>query len=79
LKKAAALIIGLAAGTAAQAQTQVQIYGIVDAAVVSEHGGVASQSTKLTSGAASASRIGFRGAEDLGGGLSAIFTLETGV
>jgi predicted porin len=86
MKKAAALIIGLAAGaaaaaaaaSAAQAQTQVQIYGIMDAAIVGEHGGAASPSTKLTSGAASASRIGFRGAEDLGNGLSAYFTLETG-
>jgi len=34
--------------------------------------------SKLTSGAASASRIGFRGVEDLGGGMSALFTLETG-
>jgi predicted porin len=82
MNKAAALVIGLAAGAAAQAQaqaqTQVQIYGIVDAAIVGEHGGIASPSTKITSGAASASRIGFRGLEDLGGGLSAFFTLETG-
>lgn len=48
MKKAAALIIGLAAGAAAQAQTQVQIYGIVDAAIVGERGGVASPSTKIT-------------------------------
>jgi predicted porin len=83
--KQAALIVGLAAAAAAvatpaaQAQTQVQIYGIVDAAVVGEHGGNASPSTKITSGAASASRIGFKGLEDLGNGLSAFFTLETGV
>ncbi len=78
--KNAALIVTLAgaAASAAQAQTQVQIYGIIDAAIVSEHGGMASPSTKITSGAASASRIGFRGTEDLGGGLSAIFNLETG-
>jgi len=80
MKKAAAMMtLGLAAAGAAQAQTAVSIYGIIDAAVVSEHGGNASPSTKITSGAASASRIGFRGTEDLGGGLSAFFTLETGV
>ena len=78
MKQAAALIIGLAAGATAQAQTQVQIYGIMVAAIVGEHGGVASPSTKVTSGAASASRIGFRGTEDLGNGLSAFFTLENG-
>jgi predicted porin len=83
--KKAALIVGLAAAAAAvaapaaQAQTAVQIYGIVDAAIVGEHGGNASPSTKITSGAASASRIGFKGTEDLGNGLSAFFTLETGV
>jgi predicted porin len=80
MKKAVAMMtLGLAAVGAAQAQTSVNIYGIVDAAIVSEHGGNASPSTKITSGAASASRIGFRGTEDLGGGLSAFFTLETGV
>jgi predicted porin len=80
MKKAAAMItLGLAAAGAAQAQTSVNIYGIVDAAIVGEHGGNASPSTKITSGAASASRIGFRGTEDLGGGLAAFFTLETGV
>ncbi|MGB9107289.1 MAG: porin [Telluria sp.] len=82
--KKAAYAAGLAAAAAAaapaaHAQTQVQIYGIVDAAIVGEHGGNASPSTKITSGAASASRIGFKGAEDLGDGLSAFFTLETGV
>lgn len=83
MKKAAALVLGLAAAglstSAAQAQTSVDIYGIMDAAIVGEHGGVASPSTKITSGAASASRIGFRGTENLGNGLSAFFTLETGV
>jgi predicted porin len=77
MKKAAFLLAGLAAG-AAQAQTQVQIYGIVDAALVGERGGATSVSPKVSSGAASASRIGFRGTEELGNGLSAFFTLETG-
>ena len=43
-----------------------------------QRGGVASNN-KITSGAASASRIGFKGSEDLGGGMAAIFTLESGV
>ncbi|KGF80189.1 porin [Massilia sp. JS1662] len=69
----------LAAGHAgAQAQTAVTISGIVDAAVVGERGGSTGSVTKLTSGAATASRIGFRGTEDLGRGLSAFFILETG-
>ena len=62
---------------AALAQSNVTIYGIADAAIVGESGGTNSM-TKVTSGAASASRIGFRGTEDLGDGMQAFFTLETG-
>jgi predicted porin len=79
LKKAVCIALGLAAGAGAHAQTNVTIYGIADAAFVGESGSSAGHQTKLTSGAASASRIGFRGAEDLGDGVSAFFTLETGV
>lgn len=79
MKKAAIILLGgLAATAQTQAQTTVNIYGIVDAAIVGESGGAA-RATKLTSGAASASRLGFKGSEDLGGGLSAFFTLESGI
>ncbi|WP_342118486.1 porin [Pseudoduganella sp. OTU4001] len=73
----AALIIG---GFAAQAQAQsnVTIYGIADAGIVGERGGAAGSVTKVTSGVGNASRIGFRGVEDLGGGTSALFQLEAG-
>lgn len=73
----AALIIG---GFAAQAQAQsnVTIYGIADAGIVGERGGSAGSVSKVTSGVGNASRIGFRGNEDLGGGLSALFQLEAG-
>jgi predicted porin len=77
MKKASIIMLGFLAG-AAHAQTNVSIYGILDAALVGESGGSAGHLTKITSGAASASRIGFKGSEDLGGGLSAYFTLETG-
>jgi general bacterial porin, GBP family len=56
----------------------VTIYGIVDAGIVSERGGANGSLIKLTSGVASASRLGFRGTEDLGGGLLANFVLESG-
>jgi predicted porin len=80
MNKTAALLAALAAGaaTAAHAQTNVAIYGIVDAALVGESGGSAGHVTKVTSGAASASRIGFKGEESLGTDLSAFFVLETG-
>ena len=68
----------LAAGiTPAFAQNSVSIYGIVDAGLVREMGGT-TNATKISSGVASVSRIGFRGTEDLGSGMSALFVLETG-
>jgi len=67
-----------AMSSAAFAQSNVTIYGIVDAGIVSERGGIGGNVQKVTSGADSASRIGFKGTEDLGGGLSAIFVAETG-
>ncbi|MBW8897608.1 MAG: porin [Massilia sp.] len=78
MKRAAWIALGLAAGAGAHAQTNVTIYGIADAALVGERGGSGGHVTKVTSGAASASRLGFRGSEDLGDGMSAFFTLETG-
>jgi predicted porin len=60
------------------AQTNVTVYGIVDAGIVRESGGAAGNVTKLGSGIASGSRLGFRGIEDLGGGANAHFVLETG-
>lgn len=69
--------MGMASGVA-QAQTSVTIYGVVDAGIVRESGGVAGSITKLTSGVESGSRLGFKGVEDLGGGMAAFFILESG-
>jgi predicted porin len=66
----------IAAG--AHAQTNVSIYGIVDAGVVAERGGAAGNVTKVGSGIGSTSRLGFKGTEDMGGGLSTVFVLESG-
>lgn len=66
------------AGTAA-AQTNVTIYGIVDAGIVYDKNVTGADKTwRLDSGLHSGSRLGFRGTEDLGGGLRASFTLENG-
>lgn len=73
----ATAVLAACAGSAS-AQSGVTIYGTVDAGLVRESGGAGGIVSKLTSGVGSASRLGFRGTEDLGGGLSAIFTLETG-
>lgn len=63
----------------ASADTGVQFYGIVDMAVAREDAdspGVASR-TAMHAGRDS-NRFGFRGTEELGGGLSAMFNLEGG-
>jgi GBP family porin len=63
----------------AHAQSAVNIYGTIDAGIVHESGGVAGSVNNLSSGVVSSSRLGFRGTEDFGGGVSAFFVLETGV
>ncbi|MGK5018427.1 MULTISPECIES: porin [unclassified Janthinobacterium] len=79
MKKTLITLAVLAAATGvAQAQSSVVIYGTVDAGFVSERGGVKGNVNKLDSGVASASRLGFKGTEDLGSGLSALFLLESG-
>jgi predicted porin len=79
MKKAVlAVIIGAGAGACA-AQSNVTVYGLADLGVVSERGGAAGSVVKLSSGIANGSRLGFKGSEDLGGGLSALFTLEAGI
>jgi predicted porin len=79
----AAAVLAASAGTASAQggvppPSAVTIYGIVDAGWVRETGGAAGIVNKLTSGVGAYSRLGFRGTEDLGGGLSAFFTLEAG-
>ncbi len=69
-------MLGAFAGVAS-AQTNVTIYGVVDAGLVRTDNGSA-KTTSLDSGKQSGSRLGFKGTEDLGGGLSALFTLENG-
>jgi predicted porin len=54
------------------AQSSVQIYGIADAGIMKTQG----EKTKIVSGIADGSRLGFKGTEDIGGGFKAIFNLE---
>jgi predicted porin len=89
-------LLAIAAATAftgaAQAQSSVTVYGILDAGFMSQtvrnagtpgtqgvagaNNSVSSTGTAFGSGAESTSRLGFRGVEDLGGGTSAFFTIE---
>ncbi|WP_019139568.1 porin [Noviherbaspirillum massiliense] len=70
-------VLGAFAGVA-HAQTNVTVYGVVDAGINYDDGKQSDKVWALQSGQQSGSRIGFRGTEDLGGGLSAVFTLENG-
>jgi predicted porin len=87
-KSLVALALAGAFASAAQAQS-VELYGIVDMGFVQESGGPTGQTTsppgakgsisKLTSGAQSGTRLGFKGSEDLGNNMKALFVLETGI
>jgi predicted porin len=52
------------------------VFGVLDADLRSVHNGSAGVQKQLSSDGLSSSRLGFRGAEDLGDGLKAIFWLE---
>ncbi|MFA7506297.1 MAG: porin [Burkholderiaceae bacterium] len=75
---AAAVVAALPAF--AQAQTNVTMYGIVDASVNGiDLGDGARTAMSVGHGSMSTSRWGVRGSEDLGGGLKAVFQLEAGI
>lgn len=82
---AAIAIPALALPAGAFAQTSLTIYGIADAGLRYSSGLTAANapstnsSTALSSGVNTTSRFGFRGREDLGGGMYALFNLETGL
>ncbi|BEV14422.1 porin [Herbaspirillum sp. DW155] len=84
MKKKLLVAAMLAAGTGmAHAQSSVSIYGLIDLGLTyysnaAKTGGGGASLLRMDSGIAQGSRIGFKGTEDLGGGLNAFFTLETG-
>ncbi|NIC42349.1 porin, partial [Aquabacterium sp. A08] len=71
-------LAAVAACGAAAAQSNVSVYGRLDLSVGSEKDNIANTSkSAVSSGLLTTSRLGFRGTEDLGGGLKAIFQIET--
>lgn len=81
MKKAVA---GLAVLTAisggAAAQASVSVYGVMDIGIARrDDSNPAGKTVSMESGQQSGSRIGFKGREDLGGGLAAQFVLESGI
>ncbi|HVL76861.1 MAG TPA: porin, partial [Noviherbaspirillum sp.] len=70
-------VLGAFAG-AASAQTSVTVYGVADISLAKARG----VSTQMSSAGLlnnGTSRLGFRGTEDLGGGLRASFNFEQGI
>jgi predicted porin len=78
MKKSLIALAVMAAAGAASAQSSVTLFGIVDAALTIGRGTV-SDRTQITDSGYNSSRLGFRGTEDLGGGMSASFWLEAGL
>lgn len=78
MKKTLIAAAVLAASGAAMAQSSVEIYGTVDLWVGSVKDTAVSndRTTRLNSNGMDTSKLGFRGSEDLGGGLKANFNLE---
>jgi predicted porin len=63
----------------ASAQSSVVVYGVIDAAVAREDTGAPDGSRSVVnSGNQSTSRFGFKGTEDIGTGLKAVFNVEGG-
>lgn len=63
----------------AQAQSAVDIYGVLDAGVVTERGCDGCARNKVSPGMASGSRLGLKGREALGEQLTAVFGMEAGI
>ncbi|WP_454740129.1 porin [Cupriavidus necator] len=74
--------LGLLAGSA-QAQSSVTLYGVIDSNIeyvnsLRTAGGPSGSLIRMNSGGFAANRWGIRGVEDLGSGLSGVFTIEGG-
>jgi predicted porin len=83
MKKSLLAVAAIGAfASAAQAQSSVTVYGILDVGYVGSNQRLATSTVNKTtvggfaSGGQSTNRLGFKGNEDLGGGASAFFTYE---
>ncbi|MCB1906929.1 MAG: porin [Rhodocyclaceae bacterium] len=76
-KKLIALAVAGLATAPAFAQSNVTVYGVIDAAVAYGESGDTTY-TGLQNGVLSGNRFGLKGSEDLGNGLAAVFALEQG-
>src|SRR5476649_1323623 len=76
----AIMALAAAAGGAAHAQSNVQVYGLLDVGVETANNKSATggSQTSVISGGMNTLRWGLRGTEDLGGGLEAGILMDTG-
>jgi len=72
------VILPCVLASTAHAQSSVTLYGLIDAGITYTNNQNGHSNWQQTSGSVNGSRWGLRGAEDLGGGIKAIFTLENG-
>ncbi|RZL92060.1 MAG: porin [Variovorax sp.] len=84
MKKSLVALAAMAVAGVASAQSSVTLFGVVDVAVSGYYnksdnifgGSTTASRTALTNSGYNSSRLGFRGTEDLGGGLAASFWIE---
>ncbi|SDR62674.1 porin [Paraburkholderia tuberum] len=79
--KLSAIALGAGAVSApamVHAQSSVTLYGIIDGGITYVNNAGGSHVVKFDDGVSYANRFGFKGTEDLGGGLKAVFVLESG-
>lgn len=76
---AVAALAGMCQVGAAQAQSSVTLYGVVDVNIETFNNSPGGSASGMRSSGLNGSRWGFRGSEDLGGGLKAVFQLEGGM
>lgn len=74
---AAAVVAGACLAPPVHAQSSVNAYGLVDVSVGQFQNAGAVRARSVESGKMSTSFVGFKGSEDLGGGLSARFAIES--
>ncbi len=78
MKKCTLAFFALSAiASAASAQSAVTVYGLLDASIYKSTNTAGASQLQLASGMMEGSRWGLRGNEDLGGGMRALFTLES--
>jgi predicted porin len=76
-----AVLAALSLANAAHAQSNTQVYGLIDAGVeyLTKANAGGDSMVRVVSGGKNTSRWGIRGSEDLGGGLKAVYNLEGGI